>query len=564
MIHGGQLVARQLKSEGVRHLFTLTGNHISPIFDGCIKEGGIALVDFRHEQAAVYAADAYARLTRRPGVAAVTSGPGVTNAITGMANAAANDSPLVVLGGRTPLILQDMGALQECPQLEMVRPVCRYATTIFDATRIPDLVHHAFTRAATPPGGPAFVELPLDVLMTQLGGGDLAPCEAQRPTHGTSADHDALVAAALLIDAAARPVVIAGSAAYWAQAEEELIALAEHTGAPVYCSGLARGLVPAAHAQHFKLSRRRALKDCDVLVLLGVEFDFRLDYGLDATINPGAKIVQVHPDPTKIGKNRSVSVGVACDIRSFLRELTAGGRYLKQSGRRKSTWPASLRSEERARAGKLEELAPQDAVTIHPVHVFRALREVLDEDSVLIADGGDFANIAAKTLDPVRPSRWLDPGPFGCIGYGMPAAIAANVALPHCTTIGLFGDGAFGFSGFELDTAVRQNRRFLAVIGNDGAWGEMSVAHRKLFPGSEMPDIQFLSQNTRYDRISKSFGAYAERIARPSELPAAIRRALGARGPAVLDVVLDPRYRKSRRVRKRSIAADVSEPAILG
>ena len=538
-IHGGRIVARKLRLEGVNTLFTLTGGHISPIYDGCAREGGFRFIDVRHEQAAVHAADAHARLTRNPSVAAVTAGPGLTNSITGMANAYYAGSPVVLLGGRNPLNLEGMGSLQDAPQADLLRPVTKRVDVAYDAWRIGEVLHYAFGMARSQRQGPVYVDLPLDVQLTQIDEGTaiLPPSATYRC--GPGPDPDAVRRTAKLISRAKNPVLFAGSSTYWSRAEDELKALTETAWSPIYVNGLARGIIPASHTCLLSHSRRRALAEADLVLVLGADFDFRLGYG--RKINPKATIIHVDPQADKIGQNCPVDLGIVSDVRLFIRELL---RHDGTFGRKRpSRWLRYLRALE---VKKLEALSQEMASEQTPIHPWRLVAEVVkfaDDDAVIVGDGGDIVSMFAGAVKVNRPGHWLDPGPFGCLGVGVPFAMAARLIHPQRQVLAFFGDGAFGFNGFEYDSAARQKLPFIGVIGNDGAWGEMRTFHEKLF-GDEHMEAQYLSQETRYDLIVQGMGGYGERVTEPNQIRPALERAAACGLPSVVDVIIDQRYRR--------------------
>jgi acetolactate synthase I/II/III large subunit len=537
--HGGRILARKLRSEGIEFVFTLTGGHISPIYDGCAREGGFRLIDVRHEQAAAHAADAYARLNRRPAVAAVTAGPGLTGAITGIANAFYAGSPVVLLGGRNPLSLEGMGSLQDAPQAELLRPVTKRVDVAFDAWRLGEVLHYAFSVARSPRPGPVYVDLPLDVQLTEV---DPESCYVPPPSTyrcEPGPDPDLTAEVARRLSRAKNPVVVAGSGAYWSGVEEELKALLETAHLPLYVNGQARGIVPSTHPQLFTLTRRAALAATDMLLVLGADFDFRLGYGRN--INSDAFVVHVDTQADKIGQNRPVNIGIVSNIRLFARELLRHSAIIGRGRPRAAT--IRLRTEEQRKRKAAAAEMQSDQEPVHPKRFAAEVAAFLDKDAVVIADGGDIAATAASVINVNHPGHWLDPGPFGCLGVGVPFAMAARLTHPGRQIVTIFGDGAFGFNAFEYDSAVRQKLPFVGVIGNDGAWGEMRTFHEKLF-GADHMEAQYLSQSTRYDRVVEALGGHGERVTRPGDIRPALERAAASGVPSVVDVVLDPTYRR--------------------
>lgn len=414
--HGGRLIADHLADEGVDALFTLTGGHISPIYDGC-RDRGIRVIDVRHEQAAAHAADAYGRLTFRPGVAAVTAGPGVTDAITGVTNAAYAHSPMVLLGGRNPLALEGMGGLQDAPQVELLRPVTKRADTVFETRRIREVLDGSFRAALAPRMGPTYVDLPMDVLMTPIDVDQLVPTGGQRATTASAPDPDAVTAVAGLLAAAERPVVLCGSGAYWARSSEALDALATSAQLPVFVNGMARGLLPSEHPHLLGLSRKHALRQADVVLALGIDFDFRVGFGRPPAYRDDVQVVHVDPQPDRIGHNRPVAHGIVSDVTSFLVALL---RHDGDFGRRTPTpWLEELRGQEVERREAQASAAASDASPVHPLRFAREVARWVDPEAIVIGDGGDIVAHTAGQVRVEHPGHWMDPGPFGCLGSAL-------------------------------------------------------------------------------------------------------------------------------------------------
>jgi len=537
--HGGRLIADVLHDQGVDVLFTLTGGHISAIYDGC-KDVGIRVIDVRHEQAAAHAADAYGRLTRRPGVAAVTAGPGVTDAITGVTNAFYASSPMVLLGGRNPLALEGMGALQDAPQIELLRPITKRADTALETRRLPEVLGYAFRDARAPRMGPTYVDLPMDVLMTPVDVEQVVPA-GHGFTHAAGPDPDAVARAADLLAAAEHPVVLSGSGTYWSDASDVLSELAIVAQLPVYVNGMSRGILPSSHPHLLGLSRKHALRQADVVLALGVDFDFRLGYGRPPAYRDDVAVIHVDPQADRIAHNRDVEVGAVSDIASFLRALLEHDGKL---GRRQATsWLDELRAEEARRTAARDEASQSDASPVHPLRFAREVAQWADRDAIVIGDGGD---IVAHTAGQVRvdtPGYWMDPGPFGCLGVGAPFALAAKHVHPDTPVLVVYGDGSFGLNGMEYESAVRQDLPFVGIIGNDGAWGEMKAFHERVY-GADGMVAQDLSQMTSYEGMVEALGGYGERVERPEDIGPALDRALESGVPAVVNVLLDRSFRR--------------------
>jgi acetolactate synthase I/II/III large subunit len=539
-VHGGRVIADAMAAEGIDALFTLTGGHISAIYDGC-KDVGIRVIDVRHEQAAAHAADAYGRLTFRPGVAAVTAGPGVTDAITGATNAFYANSPMVLLGGRNPLGLEGMGALQDAPQIELLRPVTKRVDTALETRRLREVMGYAFREALTPRMGPTYVDLPMDVLMTPVDTDLLVPSTANRFTTAPGADPDAVAAAADLLASAEQPVVISGSGTYWAQAWTELDHLATLAQLPVYVNGMSRGILPSSHPHLLGLTRKQALRQADVVLALGVDFDFRLGYGRPPAYGDDVKVIHVDPQADKIGHNRPVELGVVSDVGAFLRALLEHEGKLGRS--EPTAWLEQLRADEASRMEAREQAATSDASPVHPLRFAREVARFVDPDAIVIGDGGDVVAHAAGQIRVDKPGHWMDPGPFGCLGVGAPFAMAAKHVHPDKQVVVVYGDGSFGFNGMEFESAVRQDLPFVGVVGNDGAWGEMKAFHERVY-GVQGMVAQDLSQDTAYEGVVSALGGYGERVERPEEIRPALERAVASGVPALVNVILDRDFRR--------------------
>ena len=530
---GAQLLVRMLKAEGVKHLFTLSGLHIAPIYAACLEEG-IAIVDTRHEQAAAHAADATARLTRGVGVCAVTAGPGVTDALTGIANAYAANSPVLLLGGAAPSFNAGKGSLQEMEQVDLFTRITRWSDRVPSPDRVPTYLAKAFRTMLTGRPGPVFLELPWDVLSNGVEESECPLPVSYRTRARQPGDPAYIERAGELLAGAERPAIIAGSSIHWDDAQAQLSAFAERAGAPVFLNGAGRGSLPADHPHFFSHTRKDALAEADVVVIAGTPLDFRLGYG--AGIAEGAKIVQIDSDAGEIGRNRAVDLGIIGDSRSVLEQLTAA----LSNRPRGESWLRELRRREQAKAARQAEFERSDQV---PIHHFRLAKE-LDEvaraagDSMFVADGGNWVAIAAKVIALRKPGRWLDPGPLGCLGVGAPFAIAAKLLHPDRPVFVIQGDGSFGFNGMDFETALRFKLPMVAVVGNDASWGQIRLPQVQLFGAEKSPAT--LLAPTRYDKVVEALGGYGEHVTEPGQIRPALERAVASGTVACVNVVLDP------------------------
>ena len=541
---GGELVAKTLKQAGVRHIFTLCGGHILPIYDGCLTHG-IRIIDVRHEQAAAHAADAYARLTRNIGVAVVTAGPGVTDAVTGVVNAYAARSPLLLIGGAAMIGLRGMGALQDVPQLPLFSSITKGAWSVPETRLIPEMLTAAMRTALTGRPGPVFVEIPIDVLVNQVED-RLAPIPAGYVhLNPGAADGDSITRFSDLLASAERPLVMAGSGVYWDDAAGELARFAARAGVPVFMNGAGRGCLPSDHPLAFAHARGFALSRADLVIVLGAPLDFRLGYGRPPAFAEDATVVMVDADPTELGRNRPLALGLAAHIGLTLRQvseaLPAGlaSRFEK--------WVGEVRDKERESREKLEAQAVSDQVPISHYRWAHEIAQAVDANTIFVGDGGDVVNCASKFVPLQRPGQWLDPGLFGCLGVGPSFAIAAKLLQPEKKVLLISGDGAFGLNGMELETAVRFNLPMTCVIGNDGGWGQ--IRNPQVSFWGEARAVGTSLPFTRYDRMVEALGGRGLLITEPKEIRPALEKALASDEVWCLNVILDPAaYRKTGQV----------------
>ena len=525
--HGGELVGRALAAQGVSTLYTLCGGHIAPIYEGCLNNN-IRVIDFRHEQAAAHAADAHARLTRNIGVAVVTAGPGVTDAVTAVANAFQARSPLILLGGAAPLSTKGMGALQEMPQTDMFKTFTKASFTITDTAKIPAQMAEAFRTALSGRPGPVFIELPFDVLFNAVDPPEIAPKVEISPIEPETGALDKI--AALLRDAR-KPVIIAGTQVYWDDADAALRNLTEQTAIPVFTNGAGRGTLPMDHPHLFKATRSAALKEADVVMLIGTPLDFRLKYGRDW--NPDSKLIQVENDAAELNHNRTAEVALAADARLVLEGLSA-----RLGDVRFDDWLSQMQEIEGEKQAKMAQWMALDDSPVNHFRFGAAVNNFVDENTIVIGDGGDIVSATAKVLNITRPGQWLDPGPLGCLGVGAPFAIAAQNLYPDKKVLIVNGDGSFGLNGFEFDTAVRFNLPIVSIVGNDAGWGQIRGPQIQMV-GKERAIASSLAP-TRYDKIVAAMGGYGEHVDNPAEIEAALARAFASGKPACIDVALDP------------------------
>ena len=537
-LHGGRLVARRLRAHGVRKLFTLSGGHLFSIYDGCRAEG-IDIVDVRHEQTAAFAAEGWAKVTREPGVCALTAGPGVTNGMSAIASASQNRSPVLVLGGRAPKFRWGQGSLQELDHVPFVRPLVRLAATADSPDEIPELLDDALHATLGPPSGPAFIDFPLDQVFMEAGAGE-DPLALPEPWNGAGAGGPGLDRAIALLSEAERPVIMAGTNLYWGRGEHALRALADELRIPVFLNGLARGCLPADHPAAFSRARGDGLRGADVALVIGVPLDFRLGFG--GAFGPDTDIIIADLTEPEREHPRTVAAELYGALPATLQALRseAGRGPLTERER----WMESLRSiETEKRAAETADLQ-DDRAPLHPMRIYGELAGMLDRDAIVIGDGGDFVSYAGRVVDSYRPGCWLDPGPFGCLGSGPGYALAAKLAHPDRQVVLLLGDGAFGFAGMDFDTLARHNVAVVGVMGNNGIWALEKHPMEALYGYSVAAELR---PETRYDQVVQALGGHGELVRTPGELRPALERAFAAGKPALVNVLTDPSVAYPRR-----------------
>lgn len=522
--HGGELALAALRAAGVREMFTLSGGHVFPLYDAAHRTG-FPIYDVRHEQSAVFAAEAVAKLQRRPGLAVLTAGPGVTNGISGLTSAYFNASPVLVLAGRAPAFRWGAGSLQEIDHLPLVTPVTKHAATVFATDEIPAAVATALTAALTPHRGPVFLDLPLEVVFSAAEAA--APQAPAVPV--IEPDPEEVEKAARLIAAAQRPVIIAGSDVYAGGAVGALREAAEALQVPVFTNGMGRGALPPEHPLAFAKARRTALQGADVVVVIGTPLDFRLSFGDFGEV----QVVHIVDAPSQRAGHVVPVAAPAGDLRLILSALADDVRDREDH----SPWVADLRAAEDAAKARDDEETAAESDLIRPARVYGELRRVLARDAVTIGDGGDFVSYAGRYLEPAVPGTWLDPGPYGCLGTGMGYAMGARVTYPDRQICVLMGDGAAGFSLMDVESLVRQKLPVVIVVGNNGIWGLEKHPMRAMYGYDVAADLQ---PELRYDEVVRALGGAGETVAKAAELGPALRRAFDAGVPYLVNVLTDP------------------------
>ena len=556
--HGGHLAVDVLRRHGIAAMYTLSGGHIFPLYDAAVQaDPPLPIVDVRHEQSAVFAAEAEAKLRRTCGVAVLTAGPGVTNGVSGVATAHFNGSPVVVLGGRAPQFRWGAGSLQELDHPPMLAPVTKSAGSVTALGQIGPEVERAVHLATTAHRGPVFLDLALDAVFGQVPP-DAPATEAAEaagateaawaawaawavPAGGREPGPDDLAAIGKLLSAARRPVLVLGTDVWADRAEEAARRFAEELAVPVVANGMGRGVVPAGHPLSASRVRPAALGEADLVLVAGAPLDFRLSFGTfgGKRGRPSARVVHLADSAQSLAAHVDLAAAAAGDLTLVLDGIAEQTR--RRGAPDTAAWLDQLRGldEQAVRMLDAERATPGEPV--HPARVYGALADVLDDDAVVVCDGGDFVSFAGRLVDSQRPGCWLDPGPFGCLGTGLGYAIAARRNRPDAQVVVLLGDGAAGFSLMDVDTLVRHRLPVVLVVGNNGIWGLEKHPMHALYGYDVAADLQ---AGCRYDAVVGALGGAGEYVERAEEVRPALARAFDVArdisGPVCVNVALDP------------------------
>jgi acetolactate synthase-1/2/3 large subunit len=531
--HAGELAVAVARAHGVETMFTLSGAHVFPMYDGAVKaEPPMRILDVRHEQTATFAAEATGKLTRVPGLAVLTAGPGVTNGISAIAQAQFAGSPLVVVGGRAPQNRWGSGSLQELDQPPIVASITKSARTIPTAAEVTSGFDEAFRLAGSSHRGPVFVDVPMDEFFDQASA--VVPDGLREP--GVEPDCEALERIGRLLADAERPVLVLGTDVWADGAEQAALELVEATGVPTITNGMGRGVVPGGHPLLVTKARGKALNGADLVVVVGTPLDFRLGYGVfggkDDT--EPARVVHVADSAGQVARHATLADSVSGSLPAVFRGLLATLDGTDLSGWK--AWVEDLQAAAREAAARDAELLTAEADPIHPARIYGELLPRLADDAVVIGDGGDFVSFAGKYVEPKRPGGWLDPGPYGCLGAGLGAAIAARLARPSSQVVLLLGDGAAGFSLMDVDTLVRHRLPVVMVMGNNSAWGLEKGPMQMIYGYDVAAD---LAQQTRYDEVVTALGGAGETVVDPRQIGPALDRAFAAEAPYLVNVITD-------------------------
>ncbi|KND61899.1 Acetolactate synthase large subunit [Candidatus Burkholderia verschuerenii] len=556
VVSGGHLVARALKNEGVDTIFTLCGGHIIDIYDGCVDEG-IRIIDVRHEQVAAHAADGYARQTGKLGRVVTTAGPGCTNAVTGVATAFRSESPILHIGGQGALSQHKMGSLQDLPHVDMMSAITKFAATVPSTERVADMVSMAAREAFNGAPGPAYLEIPRDVLDREI---DVTKAVIPQPGRYRAStksigDPQAVEALADLLVNSERPAILYGQQVWTARGHEEAIALLRGLDVPGYFNGASRGLLPPGDSHHFDRTRSQAFAKADLIVIVGTPFDFRMGYG--KRISKDLKLVQIDMDYRTVGKNRDIDFGLVGDPGAILGAAlqAASGRLKNDKRQARQAWMRELSAAEEAATAKLMPLFTSDASPIHPYRVAHEINQFLSDDTIYIGDGGDVVTISAQAVRPRKPGQWMDPGALGSLGVSTGFAIAAGLANPEKEVLCYYGDGAFSMTSFDMETANRFGVPYIAVIGNNSAMNQIRYGQLAKY-GEERGNVGNLLSDVPYGRFAEMLGGYGEEVREASKIAGALQRARESVAKTGKSAVINICLGRSDRLRARHDGAD--------
>jgi acetolactate synthase I/II/III large subunit len=532
--HGGDHAVAVAAAHGVDTLFTLSGAHVFPMYDGAVHaEPPMRILDVRHEQTAVFAAEATGKLTRVPGLAVLTAGPGVTNGVSAITQAQFNGSPLVVIGGRAPSNRWGMGSLQEFDHPPLLAPVTKLSRTVHQVAEVAGAVDEAFTVAGSPHRGPTFLDVPMDQFFDKAA----VHRPVVPPRQRVEPDPDALTAAGALLARASRPVLVLGTDVWADGAEEAALRLVESLAIPVVTNGMGRGVIPGGHPLLVTKARGKALGGSDLVVVVGTPLDFRLGYGVFGGKDGAspAQVVHLADSAGQLSSHAELAGSAYGDLTLALDGLQAA---VERQPRKPdwTAWVSQLQDEVAAAVERDATMLSSESDPIHPARIYGELVPRLGEDSVVIGDGGDFVSFAGKFVEPKRPGGWLDPGPYGCLGAGLGSAIAARLARPSAQVVLLLGDGAAGMSLMDVDTLVRHNLPVVIVCGNNSAWGLEKQPMQMLYGYDVAAD---LAPQTRYDEVVKALGGGGELVTDPGQIGAALDRAFAANAPYLVNIITD-------------------------
>src|SRR5215470_12781944 len=536
-LRGEEIIARCFQQEGVDTIFFMMGGPTSGTAGGCL-ELGMQGIYVRHEQAAAMMAHAYARVTGKPGICITPSGPGTANAVTGLANAWADAAPIVAIGGSAPMRATTLDSFQEMDQVAMMKPVVKAAYRVDIASRIPEYVSLAFREAMDGKKGPVYLDLPGDILSAKVDDEKLYWPTNYRVDARPAGDPALIKRAIDLLAKAQRPLLVTGSGILWSGATAELRQFVEATGIPFFTTPQGRGVIPEDHPRAFPAARSTAFREADVVLVIGARANSMLSFLRAPRFSADAKFINVNLDGKEIGHNRGVEVGIVGDAKLVLQQLTAEAAG-KINGKQETAWVAQLAAKQRSNEERSAELLHSSKVPIHPLRLCREVREIISRDTILVVDGHEILNFGRQSIPVFEPGTSLNAGPHGCMGIGVPFGIGAKAARPDKPVLVLSGDGAFGWNGMEMDTAIRHKLNIVVVVSNNAGFtsrqtGRMTASNMGLENVGRELGYQ------RYDKMVEALGGYGEFVEKPDDIAPAIKRAMASGKPALVNVCTDP------------------------
>jgi acetolactate synthase-1/2/3 large subunit len=535
--NGGEFAAEVLKKEGIRYIFGLPGGHIYPLIEGC-EDRGIKYIGVRHEMTAAFMAEGWALATGQVGVCTATAGPGFTNLITGLANSDRGGIPVLCLAGKARVTENDRNALQDFNQIDLIKQMTKHARVVLEAQRIPEYVGRAISYAATGRPGPVYLEIPRDIMEAKVDSATVEFQNIYRTASTPMGCPEDIQAAVELIEKAEKPLVVAGGGVWWSQAQKELKDFVEKSGIPLFTRNAARGTVPDNHPLHMGIAAHMhplfhaALSEADCVIIVGTRPGYTLD---KKVFIPAHKIIRVDIDPAELTNQLDIDVGIVGDAKNVLRQLT--------DAIEKKEYPKWLEFIQMMNENMRSLFAPMVSSQDEPINPMRLVSEIanrVDQDTIVVIDGGDAAKWGNLVIPAAGPGQYLSIAgtSFGPLGVGIPYAMAAKLAYPEKKVLLLTGDGAFGYGAMEYDTAIRYNIPFTTVILNDRCWGMIKRSEAS----KRSSDKEFIGLDlslVRYEKIVEVFGGHGEFVTRPQDIGEALDRALASGKPACVNVVTD-------------------------
>jgi thiamine pyrophosphate-dependent acetolactate synthase large subunit-like protein len=530
-VTGNDLVVQTLKREGVETVFFLTGGPMSDVAGLCL-EMEFNSIDVRHEQGAAMMAHAYSRVSGKPGICFAASGPATTNLLTGIGNSYLDATPVVALGGASPLKENSRGAFQELDQLSVFKPVTKWAERVQDVKRIPELVSKAVRMATQGQPGPVYLDLPGDILYQEVELDEVMFPQNLTKLSRPAGDAELIAEAIELLKQAQRPLILTGSGILWSDASAALQAFVDLTGIPFFTTPQGRGVIPEDHPLCFLGARSKAFREADVVLVVGTRLNFIVGYGLPPRWSKDVKVIQVDIHREEIGRNRTIDMGIVGDARRVLQQLTEAARS-SFAAPIDLPWIGDLRQQHKRNEERSAELLNSNQQPIHPLRLCKEVREFMDRDAIIVVDGHEILNYARQSIPIYAPGHRVNAGANGCMGVAVPYGLGAKMAKPDKQVIVLSGDGSFGMNGMEMDTAMRHNIPIICVISNNGGWAAVG--------GMAARNLGF----TRYDKMFEPLGCHCEFVEKPDDIRPALERAKASGKPAIVNVITDPRARST-------------------